>query len=231
MVKAIVKAQLSSLAGLFVIAVPLAPLAHAQANASYTVILQEVLTTRSGVSSVVSVEVHAQRQDGATVLQLGPEGRTARHIRLPPGLLIETNDGEKRKSTFHVSSNRAIGYLRDPQQHCRRDGDAFQGEEVIGGYRAAKIVSAGGGSTRWYALDHSCAMVRSMMEHADGTKSEKYLVSLAPGAPADALFQTDGYVEGPPSALEVVTGCDSACEQRRKRRDADYYRLSPKGRH
>jgi hypothetical protein len=217
--------------GLFVMAVAFAPPAHAQTTGSYTVTLQEVLTTRSGASSVVSVEVQAQRHDGATVLQLGPEGETGRHIRIPPGLLIETNDRDKRMSTFHVSSERVTGYVRDPQQHCRRDGDEFQGEEMIGGYRAAKIVSTGGGSMRWYALDHSCAMVRSVMEHPGGSKSEKVLVSLVPGPPAETLFQFNGYVEGPPSALDLAaTMCDPSCQQFRKRRDADYHRLRPKDR-
>jgi hypothetical protein len=223
-------ARLSWLAGLFMIAVAFAPPAGAQTTGSYTVTLQEVLTTRSGASSVVSLEVQAQRPDGATVLQLGPEGETGRHIRIPPGLLIEANDRDKRMSTFHVSSERVTGYVRDPEQHCRRDGDEFQGEEMIGGYRSAKIVSTSSGSTRWYALDHACAMVRAVMEHPSGSKSEKVLVSLTPGPPADALFQTDGYVEGPPSALNpAVTTCDTSCEQFRKRRDADYYRLRPKG--
>jgi hypothetical protein len=223
--------RLTWLPGLCVTAVAFALPARAQTNGSYTVTLQEVLTTRSGASSVVSLEVQAQRQDGATVLQLGPEGETGRHIRIPPGLLIETNDREKRKSTFHVSSDRVTGYVRDPEQHCRRDGDEFQGEEMIGGYRAAKIVSTKGGSMRWYALDHSCAMVHSLMHHPGGSKSEKVLVSLVPGPPAETLFQLDGYLEGPPSALNpAVTTCDPSCEQFRKRRDADYYRLRAKGR-
>ena len=208
-----------------------ATVAHAQANAGYTVTLQEVLTTRSGASSVVSVEVQAQRQDGATVLRLGPEGETGRHIRIPPALLIETTDRDKRMSTFHVSSDSVARYVRDPQRYCRRDGDEFQGEEMVGGYRAAKIVSTSGGSMRWYSLDHSCAMVRSVMEHPDGSKSEKVLVSLVPGPAAETLFQFDGYVEGPPSALSTVTTCDPSREQFRKGRDADYHRLRPKGRH
>ena len=171
------------------------------------------------------------KDHGATVLQLGPEGETGRHIRIPPGLLIETNDRDKRMSTFHVSSDRVTGYVRDPEQHCRRDGEVFQGEEVIAGYRAARIVSTSGGSMRWYALEHSCAMVRSVMEHSGGAKSEKILVSLIPGAPAETLFQSDGYIEGPPSALNpAMTTCDPSCEQFRKRRDAEYHRLRPKGR-
>ena len=221
--------RLSWVPAVLVATVAFVALAHAQTRAGYTVTLQEVLTTRSGASSVVSLELQAQREDGSTVLQLGPEGQTARHIRLPAGLLIDTNDRDKRMSTFHLSPDRVTAYPRDPQQRCLRDRDDFEGEEVVGGYRTAKIVSAGGGSMRWYALDHSCAMVRSVMEHADGSRSEKFLVSLTPGPPADALFQTDGYVEGPPSALATVTTCDPSCEQFRKRRDADYYRLRPKG--
>jgi hypothetical protein len=220
------------LAGLLVAAVAFATLARAQTKAGYTVTLQEVLTTSNGASRVVSLEVQAQREDGATLLQLGPEGATGRHIRLPPGLLIETNDRDKRMSTFHVPLERVTGYLRHPRQSCCHDGDEFQGEEVIGGYRAARVVSTRGGSMRWYALDHLCVVVRSVMEHADGSKSEKILVSLVPGPPAEALFQTDGYVEGPPSALGGKTSCiGPSCEQWFTRRDADYHRLRPKPLH
>jgi hypothetical protein len=140
--------RLPWLAGRFVIAVAFTPLANAQANAGYTVTLQEVLTTRNGASSVVSLELQAQRQDGATVLQLGPEGQTARHIRLPPGLLIDTNDREKRKATFYVSPDRVTSYPRDPQQYCRRNGDDLLGEEMIGGYRSPRPQSMPGARDR-----------------------------------------------------------------------------------
>jgi hypothetical protein len=96
---------------------------------------------------------------------------------------------------------------------------------MIDSSRAAKIVTSTGASTRWYALDHSCALVRSVMEHAGGSRSETHLVALIPGPPAEALFGTDGYTEGPPSSLEARSSCDAACDQRRKRRDAEYYRL------
>jgi hypothetical protein len=225
-----VTALLSCLAGLCATALAFAQPARAQTNGSYTVTLQEVLTTRSGASSVVAVEVQALREDGATMLQLGPDGQTARHIRTPPGLLIETNDRDKRMSTFHVSSQTVTGYVRNPKRSCRHDGEEFHGEEMVGGYRAAKL-SRSGGSTRWYALDHSCAMVRAVMQHPDGSQSEKVLVSLVAGSPAETLFQTDGYAEVRPSALNPsMTPCDPSCEQFRKRRDADYDRLRPKGR-
>jgi hypothetical protein len=217
--------QLPRLAGVPVLAVMFATLSGAQTKAGYTVSLQEVLTTRRGASSVVSVEVQAQRDDGATVLQLGPHGETARHIRLPGGRLIETNDRDKRMSTFEVPPDRVTGSIRDPYKNCSKDREEFRGEELIGGFRAARIVSASGGSVRWYALDHSCALVRSVMEHPGGSTSEKILVTLVPGSPAESLFQTDGYVEGPPSALSGATSCDASCEQWRKRRDAEYYRL------
>ena len=202
-------------------------LATAQTLSGYTVTLEEVLTTRNGASSVVSVETHALRPDGTTVLQLGHPGETARHIRMPSGVLIDTNDKNKRMSTFHVSP-KPTAVARDSRAKCRRDAEELLAEETVGGYRAAKIVGANGGAIRWYALDHSCALLRSVMQHPDGSRSEKFLVSLVAGPPSEALFQTDGYVEGLPSALADVTSCDAACERWRKRRDADYHRLRPR---
>ena len=202
--------------------------ARAQTLSGYTVTLEEVLTSPNGASTVVAVQTQALRPDGATVLQLGPAGETARHIRIPSGLLIETNDRDKRKSTFYVSPAMVAGYVRNPRENCRRNAERFETEEMVGSYRAAKIVPDHGASTRWYALDHSCALVRSVMEHAGGSRSETLLIALIPGSPDEALFQTPNYTEGPPSMLEAAASCDASCQQRRQRRDAEYYRLRPR---
>jgi hypothetical protein len=205
---------------------------HAQVKpqpiAGYTVTLAEVLTTRDGVGRLISLQTQALRADGATVLRLGPKGATGRSIRLPAGLLIETNDRDKRMSTFSVSPENVAGYIRNPQEQCRHEGDEFRGEELIDTYRAAKITRQNGGSTRWYALDHSCALVRSVTEHSDGQKSETHVVALIPGPPDDALFQTHEFIEGPPSANKERASCDAACEAYWTRRDAEYARLRPK---
>jgi hypothetical protein len=150
---------------------PTRDIVRAQTPTSYTVTLQEVLITPNGASTIASVQTQALRDDGATVLQLGPEGATARHIRIPTGLLIDTNDRDKRMSTFHVSPALVTAYIRSPQAQCRREVEEFRGEEMINSYRVAKVVTNTGASTRWYALDYSCALVRSVMEHAGGSRS------------------------------------------------------------
>lgn len=196
-----------------------------QASAGYTVTLEEVLISRTGERRVVSVETHGLRADGAAVLRLGLE-LTGRTIRLPSGRLVETNDLTRRMSTFVVGTG-AVQNLRTPDASCRRGEEHFELVETVDELRAAKVAAADGAATRWYALDHSCALIRSVMQHEGGSRSEKRLVTLLPGPPDPALFDTTGYVEGPPSALEPNTPCDSSCVRRRERRDADYARLRP----
>jgi hypothetical protein len=91
--------------------------------------------------------------------------------------------------------------------------------ERIEGYRALRVVR--GSVTRWFALDHGCALLRQRVETGKEV-SEAHLVALTPGEPATELFAVPGdYAERPPSARAPArANCDPECQARRTARSA-----------
>jgi len=169
---------------------------------SYTVIVRETVYGPDGTASVAADETFAVRSDGSCVdilthkKQIGnklADNDSGRQIYLASGTTVEINDFTGAKSTT-VSKINPAKFQRDPSTKCINSLDGtpqaspqdISGEEVVAGYRTVKITSKNW--TRWFALDHGCAMVKLRVDWGSQGYSEKNLIALIPGEPAATLF-------------------------------------------
>jgi len=110
--------------------------------------------------------------------------------------------------------------------------ETFLGEEIIAGYRTAKI--ADGLTTSWHALDYGCALVKDRWEFSATEVSEKELVALVAGEPDAALFDVPAhYREVPPSERilgpkKECPGCNEHSQKVFQELDEAYKRLAAK---
>jgi hypothetical protein len=183
----------------------------------YTVILRETVFDASNGSFTSGIETtKAIRSDGSYVKRRKYDNtndpkmksliQKERTIRFASGVLIDTNDLTHTKSTI-VSKESPASWQNDPNSKCLNSfaGTSMSGapqvvsEEMVAGYRTAKIVRAN--ATWWYALDFGCAPVKVRMDWGQRGFSEKNLVSLSSGEPDPALFDVPAnFRESPPSA-------------------------------
>lgn len=203
--------------------------AQVPAGGGYTIVLIEQTTKKDGgASTLASLQTWARRSDGATALKLGAEGRGSRVIRLPSGIVIETQDVLRVKTT--VQAEPVSHRYRDPGASCRAidQSETFEGLEYLGRYRVAKITESlpDRRATHLLALDYDCTGVGASMVFDTGEKSELRLVALVPGPPSPALFDVPSdYKEGPPSThFPANQYCGTDCQAARTRRDAEYFR-------
>lgn len=212
-------------------------------ESTFTAVLQETVSdpTRN-FHRKGSIQTRAVRADGSTVLKLGSAEAGSRLIWFASGLEVMTNDRLRLKSTIRKPGT---SQHRDPRAGCtdpHAQNEKSSGEEIIAGYRSARVISIAGKppqsrtSTTWYAVDHGCATIQSTLEFEEGSLSEWRLVTFVPGEPAATLYAISGdYKEGPPSALEgpsvVVATCGTECQERQRvrkqSRDAEYYKNRP----
>jgi hypothetical protein len=110
--------------------------------------------------------------------------------------------------------------------------ETFVGEEIIAGYRTAKI--ADGIFTSWHALDYGCAPVKQRADFSATEVSEKELVALVAGEPDAALFDVPAhYREVPPSERilgpkKECAGCNEHTSEFLQELDRAYQRLAVK---
>jgi hypothetical protein len=202
----------------------------------YTVVLTETVTNAAGQRRAAPTQTFAVRSDGATVLKLG-DGES-RHIRFTSGIQVEVSDVLRVKSTTYRVIRES--WLLDPSENCTKSltgtvpaiAKGTTTIEEVAGHRTVKIVS--GSTTRWFALDHACALIRRTNNYMSQGSSQLELVSLTPGEPDDALFQIPAdYQEGAPSAFVAAPSadCDAACRESQKRHlerlDKSYYSNRP----
>jgi len=207
--------------------------AQATPVSEFTVVLAETSISPTGEGRITSLQTWATRRDGSVVLKLGPDGLGSRRIQYANGIVVETNDVTRAKSTTRRPT---VFARRLPAASCA-SGRADEGEpsvEVLGSARAAKFVRSDGtrSTSVWYALDYGCALVRRVITFEDGSSSEMRVVSLASDPPNPKLFDIPkDYREGPPSSLrteEERKACDDGCAQRFKRFDDEYQGLRVK---
>ncbi len=84
---------------------------------------------------------------------------------------------------------------RDPSSNCTlslagkpirtRVVESYSGDEVVGGFRSAKIVH--GNNVEWFALDIGCALVQAKYYFGNSVNTHN-LISLIPGEPDRTLF-------------------------------------------
>ena len=203
----------------------------------YTVTLIETVLAADGRKIADIPQTHAVRSDGARMIKTGEGDKGSRNVLLPNGIEAEVSDFLQAKSTTQKPVR--ASWLLDPRENCAKTmtGEAPFGQlvsvESVAGYRAAKLVA--GSHTRWFALDHGCAVLKRIYDWGESGKSEQVLVSLIPGEPSPALFALPShYREGPPSAFadEPSGTCDAKCRETRtahfQRADTTYYRNRPR---
>jgi len=120
----------------------------------------------------------------------------------------------KRTSTTFDPTKKPTQWLPDPRNNCLVQGSEaqqFVGEEVVNGYRTAKLTA--GPMTQWVALDYGCAAVKDRADWGNGESSEKRMVSLSLGEPSPSLFDDPaGFEEVPPSQLFPHSNLDTLDE-------------------
>ena len=199
----------------------------------YTVTLREIVHAPDGTTRVTGEITFAVRTDGSTAFK----GSHGRNLYFSSGLAVGTNDTEHTKTSMNVPSQMSGSLNRDPNSNCLNalDGqpitsppETFIGEEIISGYRTAKI--ADGIITSWHALDYGCALVKDRWEFGPTEVSEKELVAISAGEPNPDLFNVPlDYREAPPS--ETLLGnkkqchtCDEKTSKRIQMMDEAYKR-------
>ena len=206
----------------------------------YTAVLREVVTAPDGTKHQAATLTIAATATGTVVQMLGEPGRGGRRIHMPEGLVIQTKDDLKVRSTT-VAEESYGHWHRAPASNCLSNlyGEPATGkvedfirEETRDGHRAAKIKA--GNATQWFALDAGCALIGSFSDYGQGRTSEMRLISLALGNPAPALVNLSDFAEGPPSRqVSAVPNakCEGDCAERLKkhlaRLDAAYQSRRP----
>jgi hypothetical protein len=167
----------------------------------YTVTLQQYRIYANGERKYANTSTYAVRSDGSTAAKIGtPPNRPADSfhlIRLSNGATIQLRHAYELKTTI---SQGKPPRLRAPDLKCVLPGTKEQllGEETASGFRAVKVQFYN--ITRWFALDHGCALIGERFIWDDGTSNEKVLVSLISGEPDFSLFHVpESYKEVAPS--------------------------------
>jgi len=207
----------------------------------YTAILQETVIDGSGGQRPGYLLTQALRSDGSEMRRLGVPSTGGRTILFASGVKVEVSDELGAKSTVPIRADVATR-LRRGESQCIRDAtgravtmweEEVAGEETIDGYRAVKVTARKAPVTQWFALDHGCALLRSIMTFRGGQgSSEMHLLTLVPGEPEARLFLVpESYKEGPPSALAppVKSPCPADCQEQRRNRfvamDKEYHEM------
>ncbi|HXT65109.1 MAG TPA: hypothetical protein VN696_18850 [Pyrinomonadaceae bacterium] len=206
----------------------------------YTVTLREIVHGPNGTTTVGLEHTYAVRSDGSRMMRWRGKG-LQRVIYLAAGFQVDTNDQTNTKSSIK-KQYKPLASLRDPSSMCvdslagtpitSPPREAFVAEEIVAGYRTAKI--ADGIITSWYALDYGCAPVKERWEFSPTEVSEKELVSLVAGEPDPSLFDVPAhYREVPPSERllgpnKEAPGCDEKSRKAFQEVDDEYKRLAAK---
>src|SRR5882672_3000857 len=182
----------------------------------YTVTLRETVHAPDGTTTLGPEYTHSVRSDGSTLMRSVGRG-SQRILYLSTGFQVDTNEGTSTKSSMRMPNWNSASWQRDPDSKCVNSlagkpmtspPETFLGEEIIAGYRTAKI--ADGLTTSWHALDYGCALVKDRWEFSATEVSEKELVALVAGEPDAALFDVPAhYREVPPS--ERILGPKKEC--------------------
>lgn len=198
----------------------------------YTVVLKEANHRLDG-SIKPGIELTlAVRSDGSFVWRLAYEGSkgfaATRTVQFPSGVEVTVNEITGAQSTMTKKINSAA-LQRDPNSKCMNSfagvamtspPEVFGGEEIVAGYRAAKLVS--GNATMWFALDYGCAMIGERTDWGGDGFGEKTLVSMASGEPVATLFSIGGK-EMPPSQRIASGQTLDAHEKDAFRKQDEYY--------
>jgi len=175
---------------------------------AYTVVLQEYLTPANGSAVPTMRMTIAVRGDGSRVMDStstnDPEKPfSERIVNFSSGEEMYVFENARRTSTTFDPTRTPTRWLPDPRNNCLVQGSEaqqFVGEEVVNGYRTAKLTT--GPMTQWVALDYGCAAVKDRADWGNGESSEKRMVSLTLGEPSPSLFdEPAGFEEVPPSQL------------------------------
>lgn len=189
--------------------------ARVRSYVPYTVTLREIVHSSDGSVSTLPESIEAFRSDGSVVRQF----ESGRVFYFPQsGLQIKTNETMGIKTSMIGDSSPPGISQRDPISECvnsyagkpfTHKPETFVGEEMVAGYRAAKIVR--GSVTEWHALDYGCALVKDRWDFPTGDFSEKELVGLVGAEPNPTLFEVPTqYREVSPSeAILSGKGCPS----------------------
>lgn len=173
----------------------------------YTVVLQDFAVEPNGTTVPTFKLTVAVRSDGSRAMEsissdpASPFSETILDFASGEKIYILRHLGLK-STTFDPAKGVPSHWLPDPRNKCLYSGSSlheeFLGEEVVNGYRTAKITD--GPTTRWLALDCACALIKDRAEWPDGQASEKRLVALIPGEPTASMFDDlAGLQEVPPS--------------------------------
>jgi hypothetical protein len=206
----------------------------------YTVTLREIVHGPDGTTNLGPEYTYAVRSDGTTLMRW--VGRSSqRLLYFPSGLQVDTNDGTNTKSSMMLPNLNPARLQRNPVSNCLNSmagmpmtspPETFLGEEIVAGYRTAKI--ADGLTTSWHALDYGCALVKDRWDFSATEVSEKELVALFPGEPDKALFDVPAhYREVLPSERLLgpkreCLGCNENSDKFLQTLDEDYRRLAAK---
>jgi hypothetical protein len=175
---------------------------HLDKPIPFTVTVREIIYGPDGMNSVIRDITFAVRSDGSRVDILERKQQipgklidkdSKRTIYFASGTVVEINDFTGAKSTT-VPKVKHAKLLGDPSSKCITSFDGIPlarqqdiiSEEVVAGYRTVKFTS--NNLTRWFALDHGCAMVKFREDWGGRGYSEKNLIALIPGEPAATLF-------------------------------------------
>jgi len=205
---------------------------------SYTVTLRETVHGPDGTTTLGPEYTFAVRSDGSTVLRWVGKG-SQRLLYFSSGFQVDTNEGTNTKSSMMFPNLNPARLQRNPDSRCLNSmagmpitspPETFLGEEIVAGYRTAKI--ADGLTTSWHALDYGCALVKDRWDFSATEVSEKELVALVPGEPDKALFDVPAhYREVLPSERirgpkKECPGCNEDSDKFLQTLDEDYKRLA-----
>jgi hypothetical protein len=206
----------------------------------YTVTLRETVHGPDGTTTMGPEYCFAIRSDGSTLMRTVGKG-SQRTIYFSSGFQVDTNDGTNTKSSMRRPNENPASWQRDPDSKCLNSlagkpmtspPETFLGEEIIAGYKTAKI--ADGITTSWHALNYGCALVKDRWDFSATEVSEKKLVALVPGEPDATLFDVPAhYREVPPSERilgpkKECPGCNEHTNKVFQELDEDYKRLAVK---
>jgi hypothetical protein len=162
---------------------------------AYTVILTDSTYYPNGKLGRTGQYIYAVRSDGSRMYMMSSPPFESRTIEFANGNKVRVGSMlEIKSSGRNMAGTYPARWHRDPKSQCLRSlagtslvsgSETIAAVEEVSGYRAVRIT---GGGTSWYALEQGCALIRNRMTFSDGGYSEKTLVALIPGEPAQELF-------------------------------------------
>jgi hypothetical protein len=206
----------------------------------YTVTLRETIRGPDGKVTVGPESTWAIRTDGSRAIRI-VEKSSQRILNFASGIEVNINELTNTKSSIMKRDWNPAILQRDPTSKCIRSlagspmtsmPEIFDGEQIVAGYRTAKIVR--NGVTEWFALDYGCALVKDRWGFETGETSEKELVALTGGEPNPALFEVPANAaEVPPSErllgpTKKCGDCDAHALEVLRKLDEEYKRLAVK---